>query len=416
MNSERSNPVPAGEQIKEATVKPSEPVIVGAARTAIGKFGGSLGGVPAPELGAVAVKGALARAGLAPSEADEVIMGNVIGAGLGQNPARQAAVRAGVPFESGAFTVNKVCGSGLKAVILAAQSVAAGDTDISVAGGMENMSLSPYLLEKARAGYKMGHGQLIDSMIKDGLWDAYNDCHMGIAAENIAEKYSIGREKQDNFALDSNRKAVSAIDAGRFAAEIEPVILNRGKGGIVQFETDERPFRNTSMEKLASLEPAFRKGGTITAGNSSGISDGAAALVVTTRKKALERGLRILASIKGYATSGLPPGMVMESPVPAVRKLLGRTGLDIGDVGLVELNEAFAAQSLAVMGELGIDPSRVNVKGGSIALGHPIGASGARILVTLLYSMAEAGARYGLATLCMGGGNGLAVVLENEAA
>lgn len=391
----------------------AEPVIVSAVRTAIGKFNGALSEVPAPRLGGLVIREAIERAGITPEEVDEVIMGNVIQAGLGQNPARQAAINAGVPPEAGALTVNKVCGSGLKAVMLAAQAVKAGDAEIIVAGGMENMTRAPYLLEKARSGYKLGDGKLIDAMICDGLRDAYNDCHMGIAAENTAEKYGIGREEQDIYALGSHKKAVEAIASGKFKEELLPLTAVLPKsGGKYLFEKDERPLSDTSLEKLSALKPAFKKDGSITAGNASGINDGAAAVVVASRAKAAQLGIAPLATIKGYAVSGLAPDMVMMSPVPAVKKALEKTGLKLSDIDLIELNEAFAAQSLAVIKELGLAPEKVNVRGGAVALGHPIGASGARILVTLLYAMKDGKARYGLASLCMGGGNGLAVILE----
>jgi len=391
-----------------------EPVIIGCARTAIGKFNGALSGIAAPRLGAEAVREAIMRAGLKPEDIDEVIMGNVVQAGLGQNPARQSAMYAGVPPEAGAFTVNKVCGSGLKSVILAAQAVRAGDAGLIVAGGMENMSRAPYLLDKARSGYKLGNGILLDAMTCDGLWDVYNNYHMGIAAENTAEQYGISREEQDIFALESNRKSVEAISSGMFSKEIFPinVVTNPRKGESYKFDRDERPLSDTSIEKMSRLEPAFKKGGSITAGNASGIADGAAALVITSREKAMQMGILPMASIKGYATSGLEPGMVMMTPVPAVRKVLEKTGLKQDEIDLIELNEAFAAQSIAVIRELNLVPEKVNIRGGSIALGHPIGASGARILVTLLYAMIDRKAKYGLATLCMGGGNGLAVILE----
>ena len=388
-----------------------EIVIIGAVRTPIGKFNGSLSDIPATDLGAAVIREAIKRSGVKAEDVDEVIMGNVIQAGLGQNPARQAAIRAGIPAEAGALTLNKVCGSGLKAVISAAQAVKANDAGIIIAGGMENMTRAPYLLEKARSGYRLGHGKLVDAMICDGLWDAYNDYHMGITAENTAEKYAISREEQDRYALESNKKAVDAASSGKFREEILPLPVTRNKKDYL-FEKDEKPLSDTSLEKLSLLGPVFKKGGYITAGNASGISDGAAAIVVTSREKAEELGIAPLAAIKGYSTSGLPPEMVMMTPVPAVKKVLEKTGMRLEDIDLIELNEAFAAQSLAVIRESGFTPEKVNVKGGAIALGHPIGASGARILVTLLYAMKERKAKYGLATLCMGGGNGLAMILE----
>ncbi len=391
----------------------TEAVIISAARTAIGKFNGTLSNISAPKLGAAVIKEAVARADIKPEDVDEVIMGNVIQAGLGQNPARQSAIYAGVPPAAGALTVNKVCGSGLKAVILAAQAIKAGDAEIIVAGGMENMTRAPYLLDKARAGYKLGNGKLIDAMIRDGLWDVYNDYHMAITAEHIAEKYGISREEQDKYALESNKKAVESTAAGKFKEEIVPLtITHPKKDKDYLFEKDEKPISDTSLEKLAKLAPVFKKDGTVTAGNASSVNDAAAALVVTSKEKAEKLGIAPLATIKGYATSGLVPEMVMMTPVPAVKKVLAKTNLSLDMIDVIELNEAFAVQSLAVIKELKFIPEKVNVRGGAIALGHPLGASGARILITLLYAMKERESKYGLATLCMGGGNGLAMIIE----
>ena len=393
-------------------VESEKAVIVAAVRTAIGTFGGTLSTIPAVELGAVVIREALRRAGLEPSRVDEVIMGNVLQAGLGQNPARQAAILAGLPHEVPAHTVNKVCGSGLKAVALAAQAVACGDAEVVVAGGMENMSLAPYLLEKARSGYRMGHAEMVDSMIRDGLWCAFADVHMGITAENVAERYGITREEQDAFAAASQQKAEQAITGGRFDDEIVPVTIPQRKGDPLVFNRDEHPRSGTTVEKLAALKPAFKAGGTVTAGNASGINDGAAALVLMSARRAVSLGLKPLAAIRSYAAAGVDPRYMGIGPVPSTRKALARAGLEISDLDLIEANEAFAAQSLAVARELGWDMRRVNVNGGAIALGHPIGASGARILVTLLYEMARRQARLGLATLCIGGGQGMAMVVE----
>ena len=389
-----------------------EVVIVSAVRTPIGSFLGSLAQTPAVDLGALVIKESLSRINLAPQFVDEVIMGNVLQAGLGQNPARQAAIKAGLPQEVPAFTVNKVCGSGLKSVGLAYQAIATGDADIVVAGGMENMSLAPYVLPKARTGYRMGHDTLIDSMIKDGLWCAFTDVHMGITAENIAEKYNITREEQDKFALQSQERAIKAIDEGKFKEEIVPVIIPQKKGEPLVFSTDEFPKRGTSLEKLAALKPAFKKDGTVTAGNASGINDGAAAVVVMSAKKAQELNIKPLAVIRGYAAAGVDPAYMGLGPIPATRKALKRANLTVSDLGLIEANEAFAAQALAVIKELELNPEITNVNGGAIALGHPIGASGARILVTLLYEMQKRNTKYGLATLCIGGGQGFALIVE----
>ncbi|MGI5853197.1 MAG: acetyl-CoA C-acetyltransferase [Bacillota bacterium] len=390
-----------------------EVVIASAVRTAIGSFMGTLSNTPAVDLGTVVIKEALRRANAAPEEIDEVIMGQILQAGLGQNPTRQAALKAGIPFEVPAMTVNKVCGSGLKAVALAAQAVASGDADLIVAGGMENMSLAPYLLPKARAGYRMGHDQIIDSMILDGLTCATGNCHMGMTAENIAEKYGITREEQDQFALGSQHKAEAAMKGGHFKEEITPVMIPQRKGDPIVFDTDEFPRHGSTLEQLAKLRPAFKKeGGTVTAGNASGINDGAAAVVVCSAEKAKQLGVTPLAVIRSYASAGVDPAYMGLGPVPATRKALAKAGMTINDLQLIEANEAFAAQALGVSRELGWDPSIVNVNGGAIALGHPVGASGARILVTLLYAMKARNAQKGLATLCIGGGMGIAVVVE----
>lgn len=391
-----------------------EAVIVSAVRTAIGTFGGTLADVPAWELGAVVIAEAIRRARLEPSDVDEVIMGNILQAGQGQNPARQAAVKAGIPVKVPSMTINKVCGSGLKAVVLAAQAVMLGDADVVVAGGMESMNQAPYLLAKARTGYRMGHGELLDSMIKDGLWCALTDVHMGITAENLAEKYAISRQEQDEFALLSQQRAEKAITEGRFDEEIVPVEIPRKKGEVVWFARDEHPRFGTTLEKLAALRPAFKKDGTVTAGNASGINDGAAAVVVLSRERAASCGLEPMATIRSYASAGVEPSEMGLGPVPSTRKALARADLTLDQIDLIEANEAFAAQSLAVTRELGWDLERVNVNGGAIALGHPIGASGARILVTLLHEMKRRGERLGLATLCVGGGMGVTVVVQRE--
>lgn len=387
-------------------------VIVSAVRTAIGSFGGSLATTPVAELGALVIREALTRIGLRGDQVDEVIMGNVLQAGLGQNPARQAAIKAGIPHDVPSYTVNKVCGSGLKAVSLAVGAVLLGDAEVVVAGGMENMSLAPYLLEKARSGYRMGNAELIDSMIKDGLWDAFNNYHMGITAENLAEKYGISRAEQDAFAVWSQEKAERAIRGGKFKEEIVPVVIPQRKGDPLVFAQDEFPRFGTTLEKLAVLKPAFKEGGTVTAGNASGINDGAAVVVVMSAEKAQSLGLTPLACVKSYASAGVDPRYMGLGPVPATRKALAKAGLRLEDLDLLEVNEAFAAQSLAVARELKWDPEKVNVNGGAIALGHPIGASGARILVTLLYELKRRQAQLGLATLCIGGGQGIAMVLE----
>ncbi|WP_278675777.1 acetyl-CoA C-acetyltransferase [Acidaminococcus fermentans] len=383
-----------------------------AVRTAIGKFGGSLTPLSAPQMGAVVIKEALNRAALKPELVDEVIMGNVLQAGLGQNPARQAAIFAGLPVEVPAFTVNKVCGSGLKCVELAAQSILAGDNDIVVAGGMESMSNAPFTVPgKARWGMKMGDQKMIDVMIRDGLWDAFNDYHMGITSENVAEKFGVTREDQDEVACRSQARAIEAIKSGAFKEEIVPVTIKTKKGEKV-FDTDEFPREGTTMEVLAKLRPAFKKGGTVTAGNASGLNDGAAALVLMTADKAKELGIKPLAKIVSYASAGVDPAIMGIGPIPASRKALAKAGLEVKDMDLVEANEAFAAQTVEVGRELQLDWAKTNVNGGAIALGHPIGASGARILVTLLYALKHRNKKLGLATLCIGGGMGTATVVE----
>jgi acetyl-CoA C-acetyltransferase len=387
-------------------------VIVSAVRTAIGTYGGGLAEVPAVKLGEICIRAALDRADLKPNQVNEVIMGNVLQAGLGQNPARQSAVNAGLPVEVPSMTINKVCGSGLKAVILAAQAIKLGDADIIVAGGMESMSRAPYLLEKARYGYRMGDGKVVDEMIRDGLWDAFNDCHMGMTAENVCMAANLTREDLDKFALQSQQRAAHAIEAGVFKQEIVPVEVP-GKKGPTIFDTDQQPRSETTMETLTKLRPAFMaEGGLVTAGNSSGINDGGAAVVVMSRKKAEELGLKPMATIRSYASAGVDPRVMGMGPVPASKSALEKAGLKVTDMDLVEANEAFAAQSVAVGRELGFDTSKLNVNGGAIALGHPIGASGTRILVTLLYEMQRRQSHYGLATLCIGGGQGVAMIVE----
>jgi acetyl-CoA C-acetyltransferase len=389
-----------------------EIVIVSAARTAIGNFNGSLASLSAAEMGAIVIKEALARAGVKAEAVDELIFGNVLQAGLGQNPARQASIKAGLPAEVSSFTVNKVCGSGLKSVNLAAQAIMCGDAETIVAGGMESMSQAPYVLSsKARWGYRMGNDKVVDVMINDGLWCAFNDYHMGVTAENVAAKYGITREMQDQLAFESQTKAVKAVQSGAFKKEIVPVTIKGRKGDIV-FDTDEFPRAGTTLEALAKLKPAFKKDGTVTAGNASGINDGAAALVLMSADKAKALGIKPLAKIVGYGTGGVDPALMGMGPVPATRKALAKAGLTVKDLDLIEANEAFAAQFLAVGKELGFPKEKVNVNGGAIALGHPIGASGARILVTLLHAMQARGAKRGLATLCIGGGQGVATIVE----
>jgi len=391
-----------------------EPVIVCAVRTAIGKFQGGLAPLSAVELGATAARDAVRRAGIEPSLVDEIIMGNVISAGLGQNPARQAGLKGGLHPHVAAMTINKVCGSGLKAVGLAAQAIETGNAEIVVAGGMESMSNCPYLLPQLRQGLRLGDGKVLDSMIHDGLWDVYEDFHMGMTAELVAEKYGITRERQDQYALQSHRRAVDAIQSCRFKDQIVPVTVPQKKGEPLQFTVDESPREDSSLEALARLKPAFKPNGTVTAGNAPGTNDGAAALVVTSDDKARELGRKPLARIVGQAVSGVEPRWVMMAPVTAVQSLVKKVGWKIDDVDLVELNEAFAVQALAVMQELGLDPAKTNVNGGAVALGHPIGASGARILVTLLYEMARRDVRRGIAALCLGGGNAVALAVERE--
>jgi acetyl-CoA C-acetyltransferase len=387
-------------------------VIVSAARTAVGKFGGSLAKISAPELGAIVIREAIARAGLKPDQIGEVIMGQVLTAGAGQNPARQAMMKAGVAQETPALTINAVCGSGLKAVMLAAQAVAWGDSEIVVAGGQENMSASPHALVGSRDGMRMGNWNMVDTMIVDGLWDVYNQYHMGITAENVAKEHGITRQMQDELALASQRKASTALQEGRFKQEIVPISIPQRKGDPLIFDTDEYVNQKTNAEALAGLRPAFDKAGSVTAGNASGINDGAAAVVVMSAAKAAELGLKPLARIAAFGTSGLDPATMGMGPVPASRKALARAGWSFGDIDLFELNEAFAAQACAVNKALGIDPLKVNVNGGAIAIGHPIGASGCRILVSLLHEMQRRDAKKGLAALCIGGGMGVSLALE----
>jgi len=390
----------------------SNAVIVAAARTAIGKFGGSLAKVPASELGAIVIKEVLARAGVKPDQVDEVIMGQVLTAGVGQNPARQAVIKAGLPVTVPAMTINKVCGSGLKAVMLAAQAIANGDAEIVVAGGQENMSASPHVMQGSRDGFRMGDAKIIDSMIVDGLWDVYNQYHMGITAENVAKEYGIDRAQQDKFAVASQQKAAAAQDAGRFKDEIVPVLIPQRKGDPVVFDQDEFINRKTNEEALGGLKPAFDKQGTVTAGNASGINDGAAAVLVMSEAKARELGLVPLARIKAFASAGVDPKVMGMGPAPSSRKALKKAGWTAEQVDLMEINEAFAAQACAVNKDMGWDTSKINVNGGAIALGHPIGASGCRILVTLLHEMKRRNAKKGLASLCIGGGMGVALAVE----
>jgi acetyl-CoA C-acetyltransferase len=389
-------------------------VIISACRTPVGKFQGSLSDFSAPQLGAIVVREAVQRAKLDPKQVDECIMGNVVSAGLGQNPARQAAIFGGLTPEVGAMTVNKVCGSGLKAVGLAAQAVKTGDSSIVIAGGMESMTNAPYLLPQARKGYRLGNAQIIDSMVYDGLWDIYNNYHMGITGENVAEKYGISREDQDEFALNSHRKAVAATKECRLKSQIVPVELpakRKGEAPVI-FDKDESPRDDTTIEILRSLKAAFKKDGTVTAGNAPGVNDGAAAVVVTSAKRAQELGAQPMVRIVAQATSGIDPKWVMMAPVSAVRKIWEKTGWKNEDVDLYELNEAFSVQALGVMRELGLDPNKVNVNGGAVAIGHPIGASGARVLVTLIYEMIRRNAHRGIAALCLGGGNAVAMAVE----
>ena len=387
-------------------------VIVAATRTAIGSFQGSLAGVPAVELGAAVIKRLLEQSGLDGSEVDEVILGHVLTAGAGQNTARQAAIKAGLPHAVPALTLNKVCGSGLKALHLGTQAIRCGDADVIIAGGMENMSQAPYVMPAARTGQRMGHGKLIDTMIQDGLWDAFNDYHMGITAENLVDKYVISREEQDAFAAASQQKAVAAIEAGRFADEITPILIPSRKGEPVSFASDEQPRAGTTAESLGKLKPAFKKDGSVTAGNASSLNDGAAAVLLMSADKAKALGLPVLARIAAYANAGVDPAIMGIGPVSATRRCLDKAGWQLADLDLIEANEAFAAQALSVGKELGWDAAKVNVNGGAIALGHPIGASGCRVLVTLLHEMIKRDAQKGLATLCIGGGQGVALAIE----
>ena len=387
-------------------------VILSAVRTPTGKFLGVLKEFTAPQLGALVVREAVARAGIDPTEVDECIMGNVIQAGNGQNPARQAALNGGLAEHVAALTINKVCGSGLKAVMLAAQGIATGDIEIAVAGGMESMSNAPYLVPRIREGLRMGNGTLIDSMIQDGLWCAFDNCHMGMSGETVADKFSVGRSEQDVYAAESHRRAAHATNEGWFRDEILPISIPQRKGNSIVVDTDEPIRPDTTAETLAGLKPAFKKEGTVTAGNAPGVNDGAAALVVASEARAKSLGIAPMARIVGQATSGLAPGMVLMTPVEAIRKVAQKVGWDLKDVDLIEINEAFSVQLVAVLRELGIDPARVNVNGGAVALGHAIGSSGARVLTTLLYAMKRRAARRGIASLCLGGGNGVAVAVE----
>ncbi|MND67524.1 Acetyl-CoA acetyltransferase [compost metagenome] len=389
-----------------------EVVIVAATRTAIGSFQGSLANVSAVDLGAAVIRQLLAQTGLDPAQVDEVIMGQVLTAGAGQNPARQAAIKAGLPFAVPAMTLNKVCGSGLKALHLGAQAIRCGDAEVIIAGGQENMSLANYVMPGARTGLRMGHAQIVDTMISDGLWDAFNDYHMGITAENLAEKYSLSREQQDAFAAASQQKAVAAIEAGRFVDEITPILIPQRKGDPLSFATDEQPRAGTTAESLGKLKAAFKKDGSVTAGNASSLNDGAAAVILMSAEKAKALGLPVLAKIAAYANAGVDPAIMGIGPVSATRRCLDKAGWNIDQLDLIEANEAFAAQSLAVAKDLEWDLNKVNVNGGAIALGHPIGASGCRVLVTLLHEMLKRDAKKGLATLCIGGGQGVALALE----
>ena len=391
-------------------------VIISACRTPVGKFQGSLSDLSAPQLGAIVVREAVKRAGIDPAQVNECIMGNVVSAGLGQNPARQAAIFGGLTPATGAMTINKVCGSGLKAVALAAQAVQTGNSPVVVAGGMESMTNAPYLLPQARKGYRLGNAQVVDSMVHDGLWDIYNDYHMGITGENVAEKYSITREEQDEFAVNSHRKAVAAIKECRFKAQIVPVEIPAKKKGAPPtiFDKDESPREDTTIEVLRALKPAFKKDGTVTAGNAPGVNDGAAAVIVTSAKHAGELGAKPMARIVAQATSGVEPKWVMMAPVGAVQQIWQKTGWKNEDVDLYELNEAFSVQALGVMRELKLNPEKVNVNGGAVAIGHPIGASGARVLVTLIYEMIRRDVKRGIAALCLGGGNAVAMAVERS--
>ena len=389
------------------------PVIVGAARTPTGKFLGNLASFTAPQLGAIAIKEAVRRSGIALEAIEEVVMGNVVSAGIGQAPARQAAIYSGLPDDIPAFTVNKVCGSGLKAVMLAAQSIRAGDEQVFVAGGMESMSNAPYLLTKARTGYRMGNGEIIDAVVQDGLWCAFEDIHMGNEAEIIAEKFCVTRDEQDQFSLQSHLRAAEATRAGRFKEEIVPVEVKQKKG-VLLVETDEPIRADSTLEALTKLKPAFQEGGTVTAGNAPGLSDGASATVVVGQDFARSNGLKVMARIMGYASAAITPRYIFAAPTRAVNRLLERTGMKIGDFDLIEVNEAFAAQALSNGKELDWDWSRVNVNGGAIALGHPIGSSGSRVLITLIHELRRRGGGRGLATLCLGGGGAVAMAVEVE--
>ena len=389
-------------------------VIVAATRTAVGSFQGSLAHVPAVELGAAVIRQLLAQTGLDGAQVDEVIMGQVLTAGAGQNPARQAAIKAGLPFAVPALTLNKVCGSGLKALHLGAQAIRCGDAEVIIAGGQENMSLSNYIMPGARTGLRMGHSQIVDTMISDGLWDAFNDYHMGITAENLVDKYDISREAQDAFAAASQQKATAAIEAGRFVDEITPILIPQRKGDPIAFATDEQPRAGTTAESLAKLRPAFKKDGSVTAGNASSLNDGAAAVMLMSATKAKALGLPVLARIAAYANAGVDPAIMGIGPVSATQRCLSKAGWSFEQLDLIEANEAFAAQALAVGKELDWDASKVNVNGGAIAIGHPIGASGCRILVTLLHEMIKRDGKKGLATLCIGGGQGVALAIERE--
>ncbi len=390
----------------------TEIVIVAAARTAVGKFGGSLAKTPASELGAIVIQDLLKRTGLKGEQISEVILGQVLQAGCGQNPARQAVIKAGLPQGVPAYTINKVCGSGLKAVMLGVQAIRDGDADIVIAGGQENMSLSPHVVPNSRDGQRMGNWSMVDSMINDGLWDAYNQYHMGITAENVAKQYDVSRADQDALALGSQQKAAAAQESGRFKDEIVPVVLPQKKGDPIVFDTDEFINRKSTAEALAGLRPAFDKAGSVTAGNASGLNDGAAAVVLMTAAKAKELGLMPMARIASYASAGLDPALMGMGPVPASRRALERAGWKASDLDLLEINEAFAAQACAVHKEMGWDTSKVNVNGGAIAIGHPIGASGCRILVSLLHEMQKRDAKKGIASLCIGGGMGVALTVE----
>ncbi|MDD3652976.1 MAG: acetyl-CoA C-acetyltransferase [Desulfotomaculaceae bacterium] len=390
-----------------------EVVIVSAVRTAVGKYGGSLQNTSAVELGALVIREAMKRAGISGEQVEEVIMGNVLTAGLGQNPARQASLKAGLPIETPAYTVGIVCGSGLKTIMLAAQQIMSGESDIVVAGGMENMSAAPYLVDKARWGYRMFDSTLVDEMVKDGLWCAFGNVHMGYTAENLAEKFGISREDQDKLSVDSHNKAIAAIDAGKFKDEIIPVPIPQKKGDPVYFDTDELPRRGASLEALAKLPPVFKKGGTVTAGNASGINDAAAATVIMSADKAQELGLKPMAVIKSFATAGVDPSIMGTGPIPASRKAMAKAGLTVADFDVIEANEAFASQALTCIRTLELPMDKVNFNGGAIAIGHPIGASGARILTTLLYELKRQEGRLGLATMCIGGGQGVAMIVEN---